>query len=128
MLKRYPLKKLGDFRGYLIQCDYPEISKKIKHFLISYSKKDVVRGNHYHKRKREWFSILQGKTKLFLHDLKTGKKSSYIISSKKPELVEMEPFVAHTIKNIGSEELIFFEIIDEEFNPEDPDTYPFKIL
>jgi UDP-2-acetamido-2,6-beta-L-arabino-hexul-4-ose reductase len=124
-LKRYPLKKSSDERGWLIQSEHKEIAKSMKYFLVSFSKPGVIRGNHYHKRKKEWFSILQGKVKLYLYDLKTKEKGTYIISSEKMEFVEMEPNVAHAIKNIGEQELIFFEVIDEPFNPKDPDTFPY---
>lgn len=127
-LKRYSLKKSSDERGWLIQSEHKEISESMKYFLVSFSKPGAIRGNHYHKRKREWFSILQGKVELYLYDLKTKEKGTYIISSEKMEFVEMEPNVAHAIKNIGKQELIFFEVIDEPFDPQDPDTYPYKII
>lgn len=128
LLKRYPLKVLQDDRGLLIQCDYPKIAANMKHFLISYSKPKTIRGNHYHKRKVEWFSILQGKVRLYLYDIKSKQKATYIISAKKPELVEMLPFVVHTVKNIGKEQMIFFEIINETFNSNDQDTYSYKLI
>lgn len=126
-LKRYPLKKLADKRGWLIQCDYKEIGLNMEHFLVSFSRLGAIRGNHYHKRKREWFSILQGKVKLYLEDVRTKEKKTYIISAKKLEFVEMEPFIAHAVENIGKEEMIFFELIDEPFQPKNSDTYNYKV-
>lgn len=127
-LKRYPVKKLTDKRGWLIQCDYPKIGLNMKHFLISFSRPGAIRGNHYHKRKREWFSILQGRIKLYLEDVRTKEKKTYIVSAKKLEFVEMEPFIAHTVENVGKEEMIFFELIDEPFNIDSQDTYPHKLV
>lgn len=127
-LKRYPLKKREDNRGWLIQCDDKNIAKHMKHFVISSSKPDAIRGNHYHKKKREWFTILQGKAKLYLYDLTTEKHSTYLVSEKHLELIEMAPFVVHAIKNIGKKEMIFFGVVDEIFDSASPDTYIYELI
>ena len=44
------------------------------------------------------------------------------------EFVEMEPYVVHAIKNIGDQELIFFEVLNEPFKAQDPDTFPYKLI
>lgn len=126
-LKRYPLTKRSDERGWLLQNDYPELANSIKHFIVSFTKPGGIRGNHYHKVKREWFCIVRGEAKLYLYDLRTNESMTTVLSGEKPELVEMEPFVVHTLENTGDEELYFFEIIDKPFVREDPDTYPHKL-
>lgn len=126
-LKRYKLKKRTDKRGLLVQNDYPEIGKKIEHFLVTFSKPGVIRGNHYHKRKREWFYILEGRAKLYLYNLKTNKKADYVIDSADPELIEMEPNIVHAIENIGDTTMIFLGLVNERFDSDDPDTYFYKI-
>lgn len=127
-LKRYPLEKHEDERGLLVQNDYDFVSQEMKHFLLFFSKPGIVRGNHYHKRKREWFYIIKGEAELHLLDLKTKEKMVYRISGDKPELIEMGQNVAHAIKNIGSEEMIFLGIVNEKFDPDDPDTFYHKTI
>lgn len=126
-LKRYKLKKRADKRGFLVQNDYPQIGRRMKHFLLSFSEPGIVRGNHYHQKKREWFYILAGKARLYFYDLKTKTKGSCLIDSRKPELVEMEPMIVHAIENVGQEQMIFLGIVNEAFNPKKPDTFDYKI-
>ena len=127
LLKRYPLHKKADPRGWLIQNEVKEVADNMQHFLISFSKPGAIRGNHYHTRKRDWFCVIQGKARLYLYDMKTKEKYSTILRGNKPEIVEISSPTVHTIENIGSEQLIFFEIVNEQFNPMDEDTFPFKL-
>lgn len=127
-LKRYPLKKREDARGWLMQCDDKNIAERMRHFIVSFSKLNVIRGNHYHKKKKEWFTILQGKAKLYLYNLKTKKFSTYILSEEQLELIEMEPYIVHALKNIGKKELIFFGVVDEIFDNKKPDTYTYTLI
>lgn len=127
-LKRYPLRKRSDERGWLIQNDYPELADKIKHFILSFTRVGGIRGNHYHKLKREWFCIVKGEAELSLFNIQTKEKYETKLSGKNPELVEMEPNVVHTLRNIGTEDLMFFEIIDVPFDEKNPDTYVYKLV
>lgn len=126
-LKRYPMKKHEDPRGFLVQNEYKNISEGMKHVLISFTKPGIIRGNHYHKRKREWFYVVKGTMKLHLLDLKTGERQEHIISSDHPEFFEMEPDIVHAMENIGDDEMIFMGLVNEVFDPNDPDTYSQKI-
>lgn len=127
-LKRYPLKKREDQRGWLIQCDNKNVAKRMEHFIVTFSKSNVIRGNHYHKRKHEWFTILQGKVKLYLYDLKTKEHTTYIVSDKQLELIEIKPYIVHTIKNIGKKNLIFLGLVDEIFDDTNSDTYDYNLI
>lgn len=126
-IKRYPLEKHEDERGMLVQNDYDFVSHNMKHFLLSFSKPGIVRGNHYHKNKREWFYVVKGKMKLYVMDMKTQEKEEFIIDSENPELVEMEPNIAHATENIGDGELIFLGIVNEPFDQKNPDTHPYQL-
>lgn len=127
-IKRYPLQRHEDERGILVENEYDFVSKNMKHFLLSFSLPGIIRGNHYHKHKREWFYVVKGKIKLYIMNLATKKKQEYIIDSQKPELIEIEPNIVHAIENIGEEEMIFLGIVNEGFNQNDPDTYVKKII
>ncbi|HSX09848.1 MAG TPA: hypothetical protein VLF93_06860 [Candidatus Saccharimonadales bacterium] len=126
-LKRYPLKKRSDARGWLIQNDYPEFVDKMKHFILSTTGPGKIRGNHYHTRKHEWFCVFRGKARLYLYNRETKEKFETVLDGEKPEFVAMEPGIVHSLENITDEELLFFEIIDEAFDPKDPDTIPYKL-
>lgn len=128
LLQRLPLNKHANERGLLVQNDYPELFEHIKHFMVSYTEPGVIRGNHYHKHKREWFLVIEGTMDLHIMNLETQKREQYTISSSQPELVIMEPNVVHAFCNIGSEKLIFLGLVNETFDESNPDTYSYKIL
>ena len=87
-----------------------------------------VKGNHYHQRKTEWFTVVKGEGKLFLEDLESGEKEEILMNEKENFLVvEVSPQVAHAIKNTGKEVLYLLAYIDEPYNPDDPDTFPYQL-
>ncbi len=127
-LTRLPLQKHQDSRGLLIQNDYPEIFEEMKHFLVSFSEPGVIRGNHYHLRKKEWFLVIQGTAELHLTNTKTHEQSTYVIQGSQPELFLMEPSIAHAFKNIGSDQLVFLGLVNEAFDESDPDTISYQVI
>ena len=127
-MKKFPLKKHSDERGILTESTLPlEVFDDIKHFFISKSEPGIIRGNHYHKRKREWFYLLQGKAQIYLYDLRSKEKTEYLVSDQNPEMVEMEPNVVHAIKNIGENEMILLALVNEKFNYDDSDTFAYDL-
>ena len=82
------------------------------------------RGDHYHKRKEEWFICLRGRCELDITDIKNKECRKVIMDPSKKEFVKVGPFENHVLKNLSEtkncEVLI---IVSEEFNPENPDTH-----
>lgn len=105
-----------------------ELKEEIRQIYVATVKPGFVRGNHYHLKRKEWFFIIQGKAKIFLQDLKTKKKISFHVSSKKPKLIEIPPKVAHAVKNIGKQTLYLVSAQNDIYNPKKPDTYEFLVV
>ena len=127
-MKIIKLKKYSDERGSLVENTKPDIFKEVKHFFVSKSKPGVIRGNHYHLRKAEWFYVIQGECRLVIKDLKTGKKESKLIKGSQNVIIKMEPNKSHAFKNTGKEELILLALVNEVHNQKDPDTYPLEVI
>jgi len=89
--------------------------------IYSTSKPGVIRGNHYHTRKKERFLVIEGKAKISLR--KNNEIKEYYVSGDTPEIIDMPINWTHNIKNIGQNELKLLIWMDEVFNPDDPDTY-----
>src|SRR3989338_3756177 len=70
---------------------------------VSYSttKPGIVRGNHYHTHKIELFCVIEGEGKIRLRNRATNEVKEYLVSGKKPEIVEMILNWTHNIQNIG---------------------------
>ncbi len=109
-----------DPRGSLI-----EIFKipKVGQVFYSTTKPGIVRGNHYHTRKKEFFCVVEGKGKIMLRNRKTGEVEKYMVNGKKPEIVEMKTGWTHNIKNVGESEMKLLVWVNEIFDPKDSDTF-----
>jgi UDP-2-acetamido-2,6-beta-L-arabino-hexul-4-ose reductase len=90
---------------------------------ISYSRPDVIRGNHYHQHKTEYFTVLQGEAVLRLRDKFNGNEANYWLHDNYPRTIRVAPYWVHAIQNTGPDELILLVQSDQVFDPEQPDTY-----
>lgn len=83
----------------------------------------VTRGNHYHTRKIERFTVIKGKALIQLRKVGTDKIWSFELNGSQPAYVDMPVWYTHNLKNIGNDELYAQFWISEWYNPEDGDTY-----
>lgn len=83
----------------------------------------VTRGNHFHRRKIERFSVIKGEALIEIRRVGTNKVFSYKLSGNNPSYVDMPVWYTHNIKNIGDEDLYTIFWINESYNPEDTDTF-----
>ncbi len=130
-LKIKKLKVNQDERGMVVEIIRREDTEEGKPFgqvYLTTANPGYIKGNHYHKRKTEWFCVIKGKGELILRDLKSKELKKILMDDEKNFLlVKIPPNVAHAIRNIGSEVLYLLAYIDEPYNPDDPDTYPLEI-
>ena len=118
MNKKLEIK--SDERGNFIEVfKLPECGQ------VSYSttKPGIVRGNHYHTRKKEIFCVIEGEAKIRQRNIKTNEIEEVVVSGDAPELVEMKLNWTHNIQNIGDTEMKLLIWISEVYNPNDPDTF-----
>lgn len=127
-IKTIKLKKKEDLRGALIQNESSEVRDKMKHFFVSTSKPDVIRGQHYHTKKMEWFLVIKGTARIFFEDVNTHEKDDLDLYADSPQIVEVPPLIAHSIKNTGNEEMMLLAIVNEPFDEKNPDTFPYKVI
>ena len=128
MLNKLQLRRFSDERGYLVENTVPDIVLQVKHFLYTVSKPGIIRGNHYHERKVEWFCILKGKCRFVTENIKTKERGETIISDNDDLMFQTVPFIAHAMENIGKDEMIFLGFVNEVLDHENPDTYPYKVI
>ena len=137
---RFELNLFNTFRCYMPIADHFPI-KYIKHtdnrgaFVelarldlggqVSYSTTvtGIIRGNHFHTRKIERFSVIKGKALIEMRRIGTDEVMSFELEGDKPGYVDMPIWHTHNIKNIGEDELITVFWINEPYDEKDPDTY-----
>lgn len=84
----------------------------------------VTRGDHFHRRKIERFTVLQGRARISLRRLHTDQVVSFDVSGDAPSAVDMPTLWAHNITNIGDEDLYTSFWTNDIFDPQNPDTIP----
>jgi UDP-2-acetamido-2,6-beta-L-arabino-hexul-4-ose reductase len=92
-------------------------------FSFSTTKQGVIRGNHFHTRKIERFSVIKGKALIQMRKINTNEIIEFNLDGANPSYVDIPIWYTHNIKNIGNDMLYTNFWINEIYNPVDPDTY-----
>lgn len=82
----------------------------------------VTRGDHFHRRKIERFTVLQGQARISLRRLYAEEVVSFDVSGEAPGAVDMPTMWAHNITNIGDDVLYTSFWTNDIFDPDNPDT------
>lgn len=82
----------------------------------------VTRGDHFHRRKIERFTVLQGRARISLRRLYSDEVVSFEVSGDAPGAVDMPTMWSHNITNIGEELLYTSFWTNDIFDPANPDT------
>ncbi|MHC9045961.1 polysaccharide biosynthesis C-terminal domain-containing protein [Microbacterium saperdae] len=82
----------------------------------------ITRGDHYHRRKIERFTVLQGRARISLRRLYSDEVVSFEVSGDAPGAVDMPTLWAHNITNIGDDVLYTSFWTNDIFDPANPDT------
>lgn len=122
----YPLQQKDDNRGSFVEVIKSNTFGQIS---ISKSYQNITRGNHYHHTKYEKFIVIKGSAIIKLRNLFNDEITTYYVSDKKLEVVDIPPGYTHSIKNIthGDGKMILLIWANEVFNPENPDTYQCEV-
>lgn len=82
----------------------------------------VTRGEHYHRRKIERFTVLQGRARISLRRLFSKDVVSFEVSGSAPGAIDMPTMWAHNITNVGDDMLYTSFWANDIFDPSNPDT------
>lgn len=118
----YPVKlaKHTDPRGMFVETIKIGVGGQVS---FSTTMPGITRGNHYHSRKIERFTVIKGKARIQLRKIGTEEVLDFFLDGDEPSYVDMPIWYTHNITNIGEEELYTQFWINEWYNPEDGDTY-----
>jgi UDP-2-acetamido-2,6-beta-L-arabino-hexul-4-ose reductase len=122
----YPVKYNNniDERGNFVEIIRLETGGQVSY---STTNPGITRGNHFHTRKIERFSVIKGKALIQLRKIGTNEVFNYYLSGNEPSYVDMPIWYTHNIKNIGVEELYTMFWINEFYDSNDTDTYFEKV-
>ena len=122
----FPINHLlkSDERGSFIELIRSSTSSQVS---FSNTNPSYERGNHFHTRKIERFSVIGGEALIKIRKIGTDKVHSFKLSGKNPSFVDMKVWHTHSIENIGNSNLITVFWINEFYNENDPDTFFEKV-
>ncbi len=121
----FELKMNKDDRG-----SFTELLKtqKCGQFSVNISKPNIVKGQHWHNTKWEFFIVVSGKGLIEQRKIGSDEVLKFYVSGDKIEAVHMLPGYTHNIINLSdTENLVTVMWANEQFNPNKPDTF-FEIV
>jgi UDP-2-acetamido-2,6-beta-L-arabino-hexul-4-ose reductase len=126
LINHFPIRYKNniDERGNFVEIIRLETGGQVS---FSTTKNQVTRGNHFHTRKIERFSVIKGKALIQLRKIGATEVINYYLLGEEPAYVDMPIWYTHNIKNIGEEELYTMFWINEFYDANDPDTYFVKV-
>ncbi|WP_327003556.1 NAD-dependent epimerase/dehydratase family protein [Dactylosporangium sp. NBC_01737] len=83
-----------------------------------------TRGQHFHLDKIERFVVLSGTAEIRLRRMLDDTVVRIRVSGDDPHAIDMPAKWAHSITNVGPDELLTLFWANEVFDPEHPDTFP----
>lgn len=122
----YPRKlvKHADERGVFVETIKLGIGGQVS---FSTTVPGITRGNHFHTRKIERFTVIKGKARIQLRKIGTQQVLDFYLDGREPAYVDMPVWYTHNITNTGTEELYTQFWINEWYDPADGDTYFEKV-
>ena len=82
----------------------------------------ISRGDHFHRRKIERFTVLSGTATISLRKMFTDDVIEFNVTGDSPAAVDMPTMWSHKITNVGAEPLYTSFWTNDIFNPDSPDT------
>ena len=121
----FPLKMNVDARG-----SFTELLKTQSggQFSVNISKPGIIKGQHWHNTKWEFFIVVSGKGLIQMRKIGSDEVLNFEVSGDKIEAIHMLPGYTHNIINLSdSEDLVTLMWANEQFDPTRPDTFSEKV-
>ena len=87
----------------------------------------ITRGDHFHRRKIERFTVLAGQGTIALRMLFTDKVYKFAVTGDQPIAIDMPTLWTHNITNSGDPVLFTSFWTNDIFDPNNPDTFPERV-
>jgi dTDP-4-dehydrorhamnose 3,5-epimerase len=119
----FPLRRFEDDRGWFLELRRESrLPKRTVQTNLSFSRRGVIRGLHYHERGQDdLFACLEGTARVVVLDRETGEAFSLDIGDANPVAVYIPGHYAHGFEALT--DLLFCYHVTEEYDPADPDEH-----
>lgn len=123
-----------DKRGFLVEFlkgdEVAPSQKKLGQiYFVTFEKKGMVRGNHYHKKKDEWFVAVRGRLKVVLEDIKSKQRCEFMIDGDTEEYkrVFIGRNVAHSFQSL-TQKAEMINYASKPYHKEDADINAYILI
>ena len=120
-LQRVPLRQFEDARGWLMELRRESVlPKPTRQTNLSFSRRGVIRGLHYHERGQDdLFACIQGTARVVVLDRSSGEAYTEDIGDENPVALYIPGRHAHGFEALT--DLLFLYHVIEEYDAADPD-------
>ena len=131
MVRVIPRVRRDDARGWLLKVvegNEPDLSPTLGEVYLVLAQPGEVRGNHYHRRTSEWFTVVHGNAQLALRDEATGERRLLALSAAEPVTVHVPAGIAHAFRAVasGDEPMMVVAYADLRYDPQD--VFPVRLF
>jgi oxalate decarboxylase/phosphoglucose isomerase-like protein (cupin superfamily) len=131
MVELISRKRLMDQRGSFLKVltgAEEGLPAHIGEFYVTRALPGAPRGNHYHPKAAEWFTLIEGVAELVVKDPTTLEERTWTLHGDDPVTVYMPPGLGHVFVNTGDDPGGQFTLLAYSADRYDPlDTVPFEI-
>jgi dTDP-4-dehydrorhamnose 3,5-epimerase len=122
-LLRIPVRRYEDDRGWLAEIRRDSaLPKRTLQTNVSFSRRGVIRGLHYHERGQDdLFVCLSGTARIVVLDRQTDEVFTEDIGDENPMALYVPGRHAHGFEALT--DVLFTYHVTEEFDPDDPDEH-----
>ena len=122
-LLRLPLRRFEDERGWFVELRREsELPRRTRQTNLSFSRRGVIRGLHYHERGQDdLFVCVQGTARVVVLDRASGETYSEDIGDENPVALYIPGRHAHGFEALT--DLLFLYHVTEEYDAGDPDEH-----
>jgi dTDP-4-dehydrorhamnose 3,5-epimerase len=123
VIRRFPLTRHADERGWFSELvRASELPKPVRQANLSFSRKGVIRGLHYHERGQDdLFVCLQGMVRVVVLNRESGETFTEDVGDENPVAIYVPGIHAHGYEALT--DALFCYLVTEEYDPAAPDEH-----
>jgi dTDP-4-dehydrorhamnose 3,5-epimerase-like enzyme len=114
----------ADGRGWLVKVitgAEEHMDPRLGEVYVTSANPGQVRGNHYHTRTSEWFTVIQGTVMAVIVDPATGERLGWTPRESEHVTMSVPPGIAHAFKNpeTSTNAAVLIAYADQRYEPLD---------
>jgi dTDP-4-dehydrorhamnose 3,5-epimerase-like enzyme len=124
-----PRRLIADERGWFLKVidgGEEHIPASVGEVYLTHAVPGQARGNHFHPRAAEWFTVVQGRALLQVADPQSGERAEWWLDAAAPQTVYVPAGLAHVFVNPAdsTEPFLLIAYASDRYDPADTVPHP----